>query len=42
LKTRIQHFDGAEAKMKRLGLGPLLAEMEKMLRSHVALLAEEK
>ncbi len=28
--------------MNRLGLGPLLTEIEKMLQSHVALLAEEK
>jgi hypothetical protein len=40
VKTRIRYFDGAEAKLHRLQLGPLLAEVEKRIQSSVVLLAE--
>jgi hypothetical protein len=40
VKTRIRYFDRAEAKLHRLELGPLLAEVEQRLQGMVVLLAE--
>jgi hypothetical protein len=40
VKTQIRYFAGAEAKLHRLKLGPLLAGVEQRLQSSVVLLAE--
>jgi hypothetical protein len=42
LKTQTHYFDGAEAKMNRLGLGQLVSEVIQMLQDHHSLVAEQK